>query len=93
MSTIDLTTPSPPPESLLDALPRRVSLTLPELQEVARRAGDAPLPFDIVAPPETDALEARLGASRGTSEDEAYGAVLAALQNPSNSNKGDSIFN
>jgi hypothetical protein len=82
VSTIDLTTPSPPPESLLDALPRRVSLTLPELQEVARRAGDAPLPFDIVAPPETDALEARLGASRGSSEDEAYGAVLAALHDP-----------
>ena len=82
MSTIDLTTPTPPPESLLDALPRRVSLTLPELQEVARRAGDAPLPFDIVAPSEVDALEARLGASRGTSEDEAYAAALAALHDP-----------
>ena len=82
MSTIDLTTPTPPPDSLLDALPRRVALTLPELQEVARRAGDAPLPFDIVEPPGTDALEARLGASRGTSQDEAYAAVLAVLHDP-----------
>ena len=82
MTTIDLSAPTPPPATLLDALPRRVALTLPELQEVARRAGDAPLPFDILEPSATGDLEARLGISRGTSEDKAYAAVLAALHDP-----------
>ena len=82
MTTIDLSTPTPPPDSLLDALPRRVALTLPELQEVARRAGDAPLPFDVVEPAATGALEARLGTSRGTVAHEAYVAALAALHEP-----------
>ena len=48
MPTIDLSTPPPPPTGLLDALPRRVALTLPELRLVAERAGGAPLPFDVV---------------------------------------------
>lgn len=82
MTTIDLSTPTPRPASLLDALPRRVALSLPELQEVARRAGDAPLPFDVAEPATGSALETRLGASRGTTEGEAYAAALAALHEP-----------
>ena len=42
--------PAPPPANLLDGLPRRVALTLPELRLVAERAGDAPLPFDVTEP-------------------------------------------
>ncbi len=82
MSTIDLGTPPPPPASLLDGLPRRVTLTLPELQLVARSAGDAPLPFLLAEPSETGSLEGRLGASRTTTEDRAYAAALAALHDP-----------
>lgn len=82
MTTIDLSTPTPPPSSLLDALPRRVALTLPELQLVAERAGGAPLPFDVTAPGEAPALESRLGASRGTTEDRAYLAAIASLHDP-----------
>lgn len=85
MSTIDLRTPTPPPASLLDALPRRVALSLPELLEVARLAGDAPLPFGVAGPASTGALEARLGTSRGTVEDQAYATVLAALHDPADS--------
>ncbi|WP_323792498.1 hypothetical protein [Nocardioides sp.] len=82
MSTIDLSTPSPAPRSLLGSLPRRVALTLPELQEVARRAGDAPLPFDLAESAPADALESRLGESRACVEDEAYATALAALHDP-----------
>jgi hypothetical protein len=85
VTTIDLSTPTPPPESLLDALPRRVALSLPELQAVAQRAGDAPLPFDVAAPRAASgagSLESRLGTSRGTVEDQAYAAALAALHDP-----------
>lgn len=82
MTTIDLSTPATPPDNALVALPRRVALTLPELQEVARRAGDAPLPFDIVAPVDPGALESRLGTTHGTTEDQAYAATLAALHDP-----------
>ena len=82
MTTIDLSTPTPPPSSLLDALPRRVALTLPELQLVAECAGGAPLPFDVVAPGEARPLESRLGTSRGTTEDQAYVAAIASLHDP-----------
>jgi hypothetical protein len=40
VATVDLTTPPSPPTGLLDALPRRVSLTLPELTLAAERAED-----------------------------------------------------
>lgn len=85
MTTIDLSRPTPAPTSLLDSLPRRVAVTLPELQLVAQRAGGAPLPFDVVAPQEAStesSLESRLGVSRGTTEDRAYVAALAALHDP-----------
>ena len=47
MATIDLGPPRPTPHDLLDGLPRRVALTLPELRFVAERANGAPLPFDL----------------------------------------------
>jgi len=82
MPTIDLSTPPPAPATLLDGLPRRVTLTLPELRLVAERAGGAPLPFELSAPRETHALEDRLGTSRATTEDAAYAAALASLRDP-----------
>ncbi len=85
MTTIDLGTPPPPPTGLLDGLPRRVTLTLPELQLVARSAGDAPLPFVLAEPADAPSLEGRLGTSRTTTEDQAYTAALAALHEPQES--------
>ena len=79
MVTIDLTTPTPPAASFLDGLPRRLALTLPELRHVARLAGDAPLPFDLVEAAGPDGLEGRLGQSRGSLEDNAYASALASL--------------
>lgn len=82
MPTIDLSTPPPAPEGVLDALPRRAALTLPELRLVAEAAGGAPLPFDVTQPGDAPALEDRLGQSRGTVEDQAYLAVLDSLHDP-----------
>jgi hypothetical protein len=79
LPTIDLSTPPRPPAGTLDALPRRVALTLPELRLVADRAGGAPLPFTISSPPEAPAIEDRLGTSPGTTQDQAYVAVLDSL--------------
>lgn len=85
MPTIDLAAPSPTPlpgpSPLLDRLPRRVTLTLPELRHVASLAGGAPLPFDDTGiPGEAHPLEGRLGASPATTEDTAYAAALASLR-------------
>ena len=85
MPTIDLSTPPPPPATLLDGLPRRVTLTLPELRLVAERAGGAPLPFELSQPRSASALEDRLGSSRTTAEDDAYAAALASLHDPEES--------
>src|SRR3954466_3454885 len=82
MATIDLSTPPPPPSGLLDALPRRVGLTLPELRLAAERAGGAPLPFDLVDAARVGDLEDRLGVSRTSSEDQAYAAALSTLHDP-----------
>jgi len=81
MTTVDLSTPPPAPQSLLDGLPRRVALTLPELRLVAERAGNAPLPFDVTEP-RPGALEDRMGQSRGSAEDAAYLAALGSLHEP-----------
>ncbi|MEO5851626.1 MAG: hypothetical protein ABIQ15_03855 [Nocardioides sp.] len=81
MATVDLSTPHPAPESLLDGLPRRVALTLPELREVAARAGGAPLPFEVTEP-RPGTLDDRMGQSRGSVEDGAYLAALASLHDP-----------
>ena len=74
----------------MDNLPRRVTLTLPELRLVAQAAGGAPLPFE--APSGTTdeqsggasgrGLERRLGQTRGSREAEAYAAALASLRKP-----------
>jgi hypothetical protein len=82
MATIDLGNPPPPAADLLDALPRRVALTLPELQLAAERAGGAPLPFVVSEPAQTGALEWRLGVSRTSAQDQAYATTLAALNDP-----------
>jgi hypothetical protein len=87
--TIDLSTPPPRAPGLLEALPRRVTLTLPELSLLADRAGGAPLPFET--PPPSDPshrgghLEGRLGASRTSVEDAAYARALASLHDPQES--------
>lgn len=86
MVTIDLTTPPAPPASFLDAMARRLALTLPELRAVADLAGGAPLPFDLTpADPGSHgagSLSGRLGQSRGSVEDNAYAEALASLHEP-----------
>lgn len=86
MPTIDLTTPAPTPEGTLEGLPRRAALTLPELRLLAERAGNAPLPFDLVEPEASgNALESRLGQSRLARDDEAYVEAVATLHDPAES--------
>jgi hypothetical protein len=83
--TIDLGPPRPGPRDLLDGLPRRVSLTLPELRYVAEAAGGAPLPFDLAADgPATEgsALAGRLGDAGAQDESTAYADTLARLAPP-----------
>lgn len=82
MPTIDLTTPPRAPVGLLDALPRRVSLTLSELRFVAGRAGGAPLPFDLQEHDEAPVLEGRLGPMASADEAAAYRTALGTLRDP-----------
>lgn len=79
MPTIDLSTPPPPPAQTLDALPRRVALTLHELRFVAEQAGGAPLPFEVTSPGHAPSIEDRLGRSPATTQDDAYLAALDGL--------------
>ena len=83
MVSVDLGTPPAPPASVLDGLPRRLPLTLPELRLAAERAGGAPLPFEMAAATTTTPLEDRLGQARGGIEEASYAAALAALHEPS----------
>lgn len=84
MAIIDLGTPPPAPRGLLESLPRRISLTLPELRVLAECAGGAPLPFDVAG--EADAtLGARLGPTPAGAEDTAYAAAVHALHEPHSS--------
>ncbi|RYB93866.1 hypothetical protein EUA93_05530 [Nocardioides oleivorans] len=89
MVTIDLTTPPPPPTSILDGMARRLALTLPELRHMAGLAGDAPLPFDVRDSDGTahgaGSLSGRLGQSRGSVEDSAYTDALGTLHDPDDS--------
>jgi hypothetical protein len=84
MATVDLSTPPAQSESLLDGLPRRVALTLPELRTAAELAGGAPLPFEVTEP-RAGALEDRLGQTRGSVEDGSYLAALDSLHEPTGS--------
>lgn len=86
MTLIDLSAPAPVPAGILDALPRRVALTLPELQHVAAAAGGAPLPFEVRTPGDaTTSLDDRLGRSRTATDAAAYAAALASLHEPASS--------
>ncbi len=89
MPTIDLGPPRPTPHDLLDGLPRRVALTLPELRFVASRANDAPLPFELRGSDGDNGadggLDDRLGGSRGSPEQAAYAETLARLHDPATS--------
>ena len=85
MPTIDLTTPPAAAPGTLEALPRRVALTLPELRLLAERAGNAPLPFDVAQPAGGSALESRLGQTRVAADDWAYLSALATLHDPAES--------
>lgn len=82
MPTVDLSTPPPPSTGLLESLPRRVTLTLPELRLVAERAGGAPLPFDDRPQPAPTGVEDRPGRSGPSAEDAAYDRVLRTLHDP-----------
>lgn len=82
MATIDLGPPPPTPHDLLDGLPRRVALTLPELRFAAERAHGAPLPFDLHQPEDDGDLADRLGRSRGADEHAAYAAAIDRLHDP-----------
>ena len=85
MPTIDLGPPRPTPHDLLDGLPRRVALTLPELRFVAVRANGAPLPFELREDDDDGGLGDRLGGSRGSVERAAYAEALAHLHDPATS--------
>ena len=88
MPTIDLGPPRPGPRDLLDGLPRRVALTMPELRYVASAAGDAPLPFETPAAPTGSALDDRLGGgpdSADSTERTAYAATLDRLPDAADS--------
>lgn len=90
MPTIDLgAAPAVPAEPHADAwadLPRRVGLTLPELQLLASTTG-APLPFDVTPPTaaSTGGLAARLGMGASATQDQAFAGVLARLGDPAES--------
>ncbi len=89
MPTIDLTTVAvraeAPPRHALDAAPRRIGLTLTELQHAATLAGGAPLPFEVAPPTTADAMQSRLGRSPAAAEDQSYRAAVAALHDAADS--------
>lgn len=86
MPTIDLTAVATrtdtSPRQPLDAAPRRIGLTLRELQHAAALAGDAPLPFEVAEPAAADAMQSRLGTSPTTTDDQSYRAAVTALHDP-----------
>jgi len=96
VSTVDLRAapPAPAPSSaagFLADLPRRVTLTLPELQLVVRAAGDAPLPFvprgardarGVTATRASATWADRLGGVPGASDDELLARTRAGLPDP-----------
>jgi hypothetical protein len=59
-----------------------VALTLPELRMLAERAGNAPLPFDVVETATAHPMESRLGQARGATDARAYADAVAGLHDP-----------
>lgn len=83
MTTIDLG-PTPPPTSEPWAgVPRRVGLTLAELSHACAVVG-APLPFETVEA-SGGGLDARLGQTRSSAQDDAFAAAVAAFGDPADS--------
>lgn len=83
MTTIDLgPTPPPSPEPWA-GVPRRVGLTLTELSHACSTVG-APLPFEAVES-SAGGLDARLGQTRSSAEDDAFAAAVAAFGDPADS--------
>lgn len=72
------------PTSVSEA-PRRIGLSLPELQHAAAAAGGTPLPFEIRDAAPASAMEARLGTTPATARDSAYRSALAGLPEPNRS--------
>ena len=70
-------------EDVWAELPRRIGLTLPELQVLAETLA-APLPFDVQAPSVAagGSLAARLGQSVNATQDGVYAEVLDRLGDP-----------
>lgn len=83
MATVDLGAARPTAGAgLLDSLPRRLTLTLPELRFIAERAGGAPLPFEVVDEPPGAGLGERLGATPVVSDATARARALERLHEP-----------
>lgn len=86
MVTVDLTTRSAPlgtPDGhLLAELPRRLSLTLPELRLAAELAGGAPLPFSTRAPRPAQPPGSGRTIAETTPVSRAYAATLDSLPDP-----------
>lgn len=87
MPTIDL---GPPPSharatGVLAGLPRRMSLTLPELKLVAELAGGAPLPFELAESRPETGLGGRLGPTPASVDADAYSRAVSSLHDPRSS--------
>jgi hypothetical protein len=82
MATVDLGAARPAPAGVLAELPRRLSLTLPELLAAAEHAGGAPLPYVPADPSDDAALGGRLGPTPGATDAAALAGVLGALHAP-----------
>jgi len=84
MTTIDLGPTPPRPAEPWAGVPRRVGLTLAELTH-ACAVIDAPLPFEALTRTGGGGLDARLGQTRSSGEDEAFAAAVAAFGDPADS--------
>ncbi|MGB0102068.1 MAG: hypothetical protein WBP61_17455 [Nocardioides sp.] len=85
MATIDLGASRPPGPGVLDSLPRRLTLTLPELLLAADFAGGAPLPFEVEDPPPAATLDDRLGSTPTADDAAARAGVLEGMHEPRSS--------
>lgn len=89
MTTVDLTTTE------LPALPRRVSLSLPELRWLGAQAGDVPLPFRADEPERTGgdgALSSRLGRTPEEAAAARLRELVASLPPPRESLAGRGLL-